>query len=189
MTTPENRDAWIAGILEGEGCFLISWKKNKHGRAYPTYRIACHMCDGDVVEKLFEWAGVGTFGGPYKLKNIRHKPYYRWTLNRRADVTSLLLRIRPYMGIRRGRRIDEILASISRSGRSKWRHGTRHGYDHRGCRCEPCTKANTDHLKKYWRKRGRSEWKPAQHGTRSKYVGGCRCAPCRTANRDYQRAA
>ncbi len=28
---------------------------------------------------------------------------------------------------------------------------------------------------------------PAEHGTRSKYVGGCRCDPCVLANRNYQR--
>lgn len=34
----------------------------------------------------------------------------------------------------------------------KWSHGTRGGYD-KGCRCQPCTKANADRHRDYMRKR------------------------------------
>ena len=50
--------AWIAGLLDGEGCFT---KKSKRGR---TIMICCQMTDMDVLEKLKEKMGCGRIHGP-----------------------------------------------------------------------------------------------------------------------------
>jgi hypothetical protein len=66
-------------------------------------------------------------------------------------------------------------------------HG-RGRYNHYACRCAICTEAHREYQREYRRRRGSKPARgPAQHGTRSKYVGGCRCEDCTKANREYQR--
>lgn len=68
---------------------------------------------------------------------------------------------------------------------SKWEpkrapHGTAARYQNGRCRCEPCTKANTEQCRKYTGAKPHTE--PA-HGTLSRYKRrGCRCEKCRAAN-------
>lgn len=72
----------------------------------------------------------------------------------------------------------------------------------RGCRCGPCTQANTDRgrrgghqLNAYHRNKqervevnGRMVHPDCPHGTRYGYVGyACRCQPCTQASSDYVR--
>ena len=68
-------------------------------------------------------------------------------------------------------------------------HGNKNTYAW-GCRCAPCTAANTEAMRRYNRKRGvrprevvNAERRAAmKHGTVSMYRNaGCRCAECRAA--------
>lgn len=83
------------------------------------------------------------------------------------------------------------------------RHGTRGGYSNWGCRCQPCTKANTDAVRNYFRGRGVrpiAEWRAelrAQalaslppHGSEARYLHKlrpCRCARCRKASAEARK--
>jgi hypothetical protein len=50
--------AWLAGIVEGEGCVIASsylgMRKENAARAYPVrcFRLAIEMCDLDVLQKV-----------------------------------------------------------------------------------------------------------------------------------------
>lgn len=63
-------------------------------------------------------------------------------------------------------------------------HG-RTGYDRHGCRCEVCTAANTEHVRRVReRRKARLLASPAPesdpgHGTIGGYDAGCRCEACR----------
>lgn len=59
-------------------------------------------------------------------------------------------------------------------------HGTRRGYTHYKCRCDPCRDAYSTY-KAQWR-----ELRDVQHGTRTRYVKGCRCVRCADAERNYK---
>ena len=65
-------------------------------------------------------------------------------------------------------------------------HGEQSGY-YAGCRCEPCTAANTDRIRKARadrHERMRRDPSVAPHGTASTYQNwGCRCADCTAAKR------
>lgn len=64
-------------------------------------------------------------------------------------------------------------------------HGTPSSYL-RGCRCEPCTKANTEYCRRYTGAKPRTE--PA-HGTLSRYQRGvCRCDECKAAGAAHWKA-
>lgn len=102
--------AWVAGLLEGEGSFMVL---SRHGGSVRAPRISCGMSDIDVVERLHATVGAGT------LVNVKpreaalgSKPMLAWSINRMSEVRDLALRIRPFMGERRQAQIDDVLASI-----------------------------------------------------------------------------
>ena len=67
------------------------------------------------------------------------------------------------------------------------RHGVRSSYDY-GCRCELCTRANTEAVMRYRRARGMQPQKYGREcGLIATYNAGCRCDECRRAARQKAR--
>lgn len=106
MTDPEL--AWVAGLLEGEGCFLLVPKRTKSGGSYFSARVSCNMTDLDVLQRLQSLIG-GRICGPYNDNPSRHKDHYRWNLHRRGEIEVLLRALLPLMGTRRSEKIKTIL--------------------------------------------------------------------------------
>jgi hypothetical protein len=92
---------WLAGLLEGEGCFTTN--KQSYG-IYPVVRI--YMTDRDVLFKARQISGVGTIHGPYMRKGHRI-PISAWCVTG-VPATALMKRVFPYMGERRRQRINEL---------------------------------------------------------------------------------
>lgn len=101
----ENEAAFVAGLLEGEGCFDF----NASDVRYP--RIRCETTDKDVAYRLLALAG-GRITEP-KRRQPHHKQSYMWFLNGRDRVRPVLEAIRPWMSQRRGEKIDFLLRSYS----------------------------------------------------------------------------
>lgn len=100
--TNTEQDAWIAGILEGEGCFNVTKRKQ--------VRITCSMTDLDVIERLHRYIGKG-----YILTDKQrghYKRQYRWWCCNGEDILEILDRVQPYMGQRRLARIQECIEVI-----------------------------------------------------------------------------
>lgn len=141
---PHRRDlkdtdwAWLAGIIEGEGCIGVDNKGRRTGGINVT------MTDEDIVRRLYENFG-GRLRGPSVPKNSKHKPVWYWTVGKKEHVKPILLVIRPYMGQRRGSRIDELLELYAQleKEQSTFQHGTRRGYDHFKCKCTLCIAFNS----------------------------------------------
>ncbi len=96
--------AWVAGLLEGEGCF--TWKsKNRAQRS--GLAVTCHMTDADVLRRLHRIVG-GTFHGPYTNGPRGRLPRFFWRIGGLAarQLMELLL---PWMGKRRAARIEELI--------------------------------------------------------------------------------
>lgn len=138
--------AWLAGLLEGEGAFLMYWPPpGPGGKQYLRLRVQLQMTDRDVVERVHQLVGLGSF---YKAK--REKPHwkdtYGWTLSARQPVVALLWLLLPHMGERRQQRIRECLAAAAkveinlRERLSQLEHGLAK-YQYGGCRCEVCYNA------------------------------------------------
>lgn len=141
--------SWLAGLLEGEGYFGVFEKRSTTGLMYPALRLQLNMTDEDIVRRAYAIAGVGGVRGPLIPNQKNRKPVWSWTVHRRDDVAQVLGLIRPWMGQRRGARIDEALAAYERSGRPSWQHGTRQGYEKHRCRCDDCRAANTARMQTY----------------------------------------
>ena len=163
---------------------MIVIKKYKDGKTYPAYRIACNLTDEDVLKRLHNYVG-GLFSGPVIDGNPKHKPFWRWGINKREAVQDLCVRLLPLMGVRRSSKIREILQMMEDHPMKSWKHGTRTGYEY-GCRCSRCVAYNTQRGTLNRRRRGVPLMKHAQHGTRSMYTyHRCRCEKCMQSSRDY----
>ena len=92
---------WLAGLLEGEGSFA----------AGTTPHINLGMTDRDVMERAARLQGC-TLLGPYQ-RSAKHKPMRQTTL---AGERAILLmkELRPLMGCRRSKRIDDVLEWASK---------------------------------------------------------------------------
>lgn len=100
----KHEKTWAAGILEGEGCFDYN--------RLPKYpRIRVEMTDHDVVLRLQEM-----LGGVVCLPRVRKrhwKPTMQLQING-SDAIKAMRAVRPWMGERRGAKIDELLANVKK---------------------------------------------------------------------------
>lgn len=105
----EAEAAWLAGILEGEGCF--DWNRQGEGKKWPRIRIA--MNDEDIVRRVKAITG-GT--ASVRRETRANKPNWNDTflfqVAHRDQVRYVLESIRPWMSERRGKKIDEMLAVL-----------------------------------------------------------------------------
>ena len=110
--------AWVAGVLEGEGCF-------RNQKNYSAL-VSVAMCDKDVLDRLKELTGLGNVTGPYLPKDApdNWKPSWQWNVGVRQEVRVLLETIYPWMGERRRQKIDDLRPLFSRPSRQDWRRGT-----------------------------------------------------------------
>lgn len=79
--------AWLAGLIEGEGCFSINRHKRR-GKSYAYAVFTLAMTDEDVVRKAHALSGVG---GVTKRKKIKdnHKTVWVWTVGSHVEVMEL----------------------------------------------------------------------------------------------------
>lgn len=95
--------AWVAGILEGEGTFIVTKKRLVSGNKSLGTRIAVTMADEDVIRSLQSKTGLGTVYGPYDKgkHNLGSKLLCTWVVGKRQDVEDLLLVVLPFLHERR----------------------------------------------------------------------------------------
>ena len=95
---------WVAGLLEGEGCFYVQKSHATHPtKARP--RIQIQMTDEDVIARA---ARILECGYNRSLPPSRRKPTYVIAVTG-AKATALMRQLLPHMGERRSAKIREIL--------------------------------------------------------------------------------
>ena len=104
--------AWLAGIIEGEGCLQYTERKRTEKRSGTQYTakevsVAIAMTDKDIVERCA--AIMGTHVTQLKKRKGQTKDVYRTTTTRWDRVETILRAIRPWLGTRRGERADMLL--------------------------------------------------------------------------------
>ena len=94
--------AWLAGLFEGEGTFI--WKKTGTFYGVPMARIK--MADKDIIERVQVFLG----GNIYEEKERQEGWKRQYCLAYQGNTAMrIMLLLRPYMGIRRSKRIDDLL--------------------------------------------------------------------------------
>ncbi len=89
--------AYLAGILDGEGCLRITRqrlrrKPRNSPRHWPTLFV------GNTSRPLADFLRR-TFGGSiYRRRpTVSHRPVYLWQLTTRASIFAILTAVRPYL--------------------------------------------------------------------------------------------
>ena len=100
---------WVAGILEGEGCFGINRRKAGrpgHEKMYENFRIEVNMTDEDIIRRMHAWTGMGYVNGPYSYKkHPEWTPTWHLFIQRKAEAEPLARAVFPLMGVRRQQQI------------------------------------------------------------------------------------
>lgn len=145
---------WVAGLLEGEGCFTLGTKAGGTRKARQL-RLTCSMTDKDVILRLQTLVGGNVYLERRNKTRPQHKPLHVWSMTRRAQVVPLLEKILPHMGQRRTQRIVELLEYAQQFPPlyNNPQHGTKTMYSYHGCRCTDCRKAVADYTRKLREKR------------------------------------
>lgn len=99
--------AWVAGLFEGEGTLYKNVDK-RNGRTY--WHLNIRMTDEDVIRKVYELTGMGTFTRIDKLYQRATKNLYKWSVTSRLQLAELLPLLIPHMGERRAAKMHEALA-------------------------------------------------------------------------------
>lgn len=107
--------AWAAGILEGEGCFSIHYRKHKSGNTHPSLAIHCEMTDEDVINTLHEVLGEGTIchrQNNNRTDNCLRKESWILSIQSFQGVYNVLTLVKPYMFSRRKEKIEAMLSIL-----------------------------------------------------------------------------
>lgn len=151
--------AWVAGIIEGEGCINIRRPANK----YPLAVCTVAMTDFDIIRRLHEVTGIGRVNGKrVDKRGSNRKPTLSWTVAKQRDLARLLLAIAPLMGERRRGKILKAAETLAPGAPSHAiQHGTRKGYDQerrRGLKtCGQCRAAYAESIREYHREYNKTD--------------------------------
>lgn len=104
----EAQVAWVAGIIEGEGCFVFN---NMNGKAIASVRISVGMTDKDVIDELLNITGIGNIR--FKKKQKEHwKDSWTWFVQKQEEQMALINVILPWLKSRRTAKALELKAFI-----------------------------------------------------------------------------
>ena len=105
--------AWLAGLLEGEGSFLLdnrSAKRFKVSTSPPSPFIKIQMTDEDVIKKVATMVNKNVFS-PTR-KTVKSKTTYSVHIGDRPTLRILLPRLFPYLGARRQAQAQPLLDAL-----------------------------------------------------------------------------
>lgn len=117
--------AYIAGIIDGEGCITVSIRSPilKYGEISQVYAptVSVNMTDKNIIHWLQNITGEGKVYFQ-KSRNYRHKDLWTWRLCTR-NGTRLLKQIKPYLKVKRlqAELFMECAEIRSRSGRNRYK--------------------------------------------------------------------
>jgi hypothetical protein len=96
--------AWLAGLLEGEGCFSLHPGRGK--RVYA--RVSMCSTDRDIVTRACTYMNTRLYAANYRRRPSHYKDKFQ-TYCVGVKAIEVMNRILPYMGERRSARILEVI--------------------------------------------------------------------------------
>lgn len=101
----DNRVAWAAGLIEGEGCFSLV--KNYKAKGGKSGKLCVQMNDLDILERLQSIFNCGKIY--YRKPRGNSKESWMWTVYRRDDLVRVATSVLPLLGKRRTEKVKEVL--------------------------------------------------------------------------------
>lgn len=96
--------AYMAGIFDGEGWFVLSPKENQM-----SANIA--MVDYDIIHRLHEKAGIGRLSE--RIFDHKQNQLY-WIIAVQEELEQFIHAVIPFLSIRRTERAKEVLAELEK---------------------------------------------------------------------------
>ena len=94
----ETEKAYLAGLIDGEGCIMIHRGKQANGKPRHQLRLDIAQTDRPFFEEWIEHTGVGRIS-TVKRRSRKRATCYHWVLHdRQAEV--ILRAVRPYLRIK-----------------------------------------------------------------------------------------
>ena len=106
--------AWLAGLLEGEGCFSLQRYFSSKRTWYALPSIQIGMTDRDVVQRAGALLGGGQAHVRVQARQPPCKPMHIWRVNGRRAV-HVMKQLLPYMGKRRSKRMHDLIRDYERN--------------------------------------------------------------------------
>lgn len=104
--------AYVAGLIDGEGCIRLTKKKGKVDKDYYHPIIEVNMTNEAVIDYLFEKVGGNKYTKEWN-NGEGYKTVYRWTLNKKIEVEKFLITIQPYSIVKQTQIIELLKLSIA----------------------------------------------------------------------------
>jgi hypothetical protein len=110
----ETQKAYLAGLIDGEGCVTILKHQGKNNRS-PVYRamLVVAMTSKETIEAIHTFTSVGTIH--YEERNNKKETncsVYRWQISVSTDLRGVLQAILPYLILKRGE-VETVLEYLS----------------------------------------------------------------------------
>lgn len=96
--------AYIAGLIDGEGAFMISRSTSGKGRKTPSYtpRIKVGMTTKPSVDFIVKHTGIGKYSyEPTRKSRPTRKGYWIWQIHSLEQVIKFLDLIEPYLVLKK----------------------------------------------------------------------------------------
>ncbi len=106
----KNNMMWLAGLLEGEGCF-----SNHYGKNHPNgqFSIVLGMTDLDIIERAKSIGGCGYIYSAIRSED--RKPMWLWKVSKKAESYALIAALYSFMGIRRKSKMRECIETFKKA--------------------------------------------------------------------------
>jgi hypothetical protein len=109
---PSNRQldlAWLAGLIDGEGCFSTLYRHGKGGAASYTLRIVLESRDKFVLEKVQQIAGGRLqYRRPLKSWKPNWSDQWEWNLGKHDELYVLCQELLPFLVLKKDNCINTI---------------------------------------------------------------------------------
>lgn len=107
MNLTDVETAWLAGLLEGEGCFYVNGERRPGRR--PSIGVQVKMTDEDVVVKAHKLMGSPSVRRHVDNRKEQNNDTYV-TRVYGAKAEAVMRAVLPHMGTRRSQKITELLS-------------------------------------------------------------------------------
>lgn len=99
--------AWLAGIIDGEGCIYAHLTNVGRNLKCPTgtltFRIEVHTVSGrmvDAMEEIYRRRGIAHHRYPPKMQPLSKRPAHKIQVERKASVLRLAILVLPYLRVK-----------------------------------------------------------------------------------------